>query len=61
MSVDIWNTVIEAISRQLESHAKQDKLYNSVKTFLKIGLRKDDSDIEKLEQKKEYVCSRYNH
>ena len=53
MSVDTWNTFTEAISRQLESHAKKDELYNSVKTFLKIGIGKDDSDIEILEKKKE--------
>ena len=61
MSVDTWNTLTEGISRQLEGHAKDDELYDSVKTFLKIGLGKDDSDIEKLEQEKKYVCSRYEH
>ena len=61
MSLDTWNKIIESISRQLARHAKKDNLYNSVRTFLKIGLGKDDSVIEKLEQEKEYVFSRYNH
>ena len=55
MTTRIWKLVVEAISRQLASHAKSDEQINSIKSFLKSGLGKTDEEIETLEKKKEYV------